>query len=609
MSGETLKTPWKPDEPVPLPEYPRPQLVRKEWMNLNGWWAYAIVPGVTGDRGTPERWDGKILVPYPVESALSGVGRPLGTEEVLMYRQTFTLPAEWAGMHVLLHFGAVDYDCRVWVNGEEAGGHRGGYLPFSFDITRCLKPGENILTVAVTDPTDSGLQQRGKQTLKPAGIWYTAVSGIWQTVWLEPVPEVSIAGLTVTGDPMSGKLVVGTEVQFADQPVAGTEEQGCAAGCSVEVDVTVEGTVIVSARGQVGDPVTCTLPDPRPWCPEDPFLYGLEVRLLRDGEVIDRVESYAALRSFSILKDAAGHPRFALNGKPLFLYGPLDQGYFPDGLYTPPSEEAMLFDIEYTKAIGCNMIRKHVKVEPARWYWHCDRLGMIVWQDMPNGGKPHAGLRALVPMLLGLHRDDTRRLKRFGRGHEENRKEYRAELKDMIDALRNFACIACWVPFNENWGQFDARGTADWLKRYDPTRLVDHASGWYDRGGGDVRSMHVYVIRPKTGRPDARVFALTEFGGYSLAVPGQLWKEGKKFGYRHYKTPESLTAAYEALLREQIIPLIPKGLAAAIYTQTTDVETEINGYLTYDRRVEKMDKDVLKRVHRQLMIIAREAPE
>jgi beta-galactosidase/beta-glucuronidase len=582
---EPLCTPWQPAEPIPLPEYPRPQMARPDWLCLNGPWEYAVRPQADPQ---PQAFDGRILVPYPLESALSGVERPLLPGEKLWYRRTFTVPEAWGDQKVLLHFGAVDYACDVYLNGTLLGSHRGGYLPFTFELTPDIIRGENELIVAVQDPTDTGLQQRGKQVLKPGGIWYTPVSGIWQTVWLEPVPDVSIESLKLTPDIDLGTLTVEARLR------------GTAEGLQLEAVVFAEGEAAARVQGPAAEPLVCPLPDARLWCPEEPFLYGLEVQLRRGHEIADRVSGYAAMRSFSLVTDSSGHKRFALNGKPLFLYGPLDQGYFPDGLYTPPSEEAMLFDIEYARNIGCNMIRKHIKVEPLRWYYHCDRLGMIVWQDMINGGKIDGTTVATLSMLFGFHRNDTRRLERFGRSDPENRSEFRAELQGMIDHLYNAACIAAWVPFNESWGQFHAREIGEWVKEYDPTRLVDHASGWFDQGGGDFVSKHVYFKKLRRPAPDERAFVLSEFGGYSLKLPGHLWDPDKKFGYRHYNSPEELTAAYLDLLENQLQPLISQGLAAAVYTQTTDVEIEINGYLTYDRRVEKMDRETLRRAHRAL---------
>jgi beta-galactosidase/beta-glucuronidase len=490
-----------------------------------------------------------------------------------------------------LHFGAVDYECHVWLNNRPLGGHRGGYLPFTFDISEALQPGENELVVAVWDPSDAGLQQRGKQALRPNSIWYTAVSGIWQTVWLEGVPTASIAALRLAPDLDRGSLGIAASLQ----------EQAQADTFTLTAEAFSNGKQVAFAAGPVANRLELSIPQPAAWSPANPHLYDLRVRLTRQGQVLDEVESYFAMRKFGQLRDAAGRLRFSLNNEPLFLYGPLDQGYFPDGLYTPPSEEAMLFDIEYARRIGCNMIRKHVKVEPLRWYYHCDRLGMIVWQDMPNGGLIDGPVVAPLALLFGFHRNDTRRLERFGRADEANRAEYRRELQAMVDHLFNAACIAAWVPFNESWGQFQARATADWLKSYDPTRLVDHASGWFDQGGGDFNSKHIYFRKLKRPRPDERLFALSEFGGFSLKIPGHVWDEDKKFGYRTYDTPQALTAAYQALLEDELEPLIAQGLAAAVYTQTSDVEIEINGYLTYDRRVEKMDPQALHRLHEKLI--------
>lgn len=579
-----MKTRWSPADPTPLPEYPRPQMTRSQWINLNGLWDYAVLPK---GYSAPKKFDGKILVPYAIESELSGVEKPLLPSQRLWYRRIFTT-SPVVKNKVLLHFGAVDDECDVWINGIHVGGHRGGYLPFSFDITAVIIDGDNELVVSVWDPTDTGLQQRGKQVLNPKGIWYTAVSGIWQTVWMELVPEISIVSLKLTPN-------LDSETLSVEVTVRGETE-----GVSVEAESTHTGEKIVSVSEQTEDTVRLAIPNPRVWSPTDPYLYDLRVRLVRDGQILDEVGSYFAMRKFGLVKDAQDHLRFGLNDHPLFLYGPLDQGYFPDGLYTPPSDEAMLFDIEYTRRIGCNMIRKHVKVEPLRWYYHCDRLGVIVWQDMPNGGLIDVEVVATLSMMFGFHRNDTRHLNRFGRAAAENRARYQSELKEMIDHLYNAVCIAVWVPFNESWGQFQSTVVAERVKEYDPTRLVDHASGWFDQGGGDFQSRHVYVKKLKHPKPDRRAFVITEFGGYSLKISGRVWDEDKKYGYRFYETSDELTVAYLDLLEKELKPLVSQGLAAAIYTQTTDVEIEINGYLTYDRKVEKMNSEKLRRAHVEL---------
>ena len=573
---ETLRTRWIPEQPCPLPGYPRPQLVRPDWLNLNGLWEYAVTPL---EQSAFPAAQGHILVPYAIESALSGVQRALLPEERLWYRRTFAIPAGWLGKHILLHFGAVDWETQVWVNGQVVGGHRGGYLPFWFDITAHLQLGANELVVAVRDPTDTGWQARGKQVLHPKSIWYTAVSGIWQTVWLEPVPEAFIAGLKLTPDLDSGTLHVQVFAQ---------SELGIVHARAYDAGVLVAETTAAAAAGEFILPI----PAPKLWSPSDPHLYDLVVET---GQ--DRVESYFAMRKFSLGTDSLGRTRLCLNGIPLFQFGPLDQGYWPDGLYTPPSEQAMQFDLDVIQRLGCNMLRKHVKVEPARYYYECDRRGLIVWQDMPNGAKPVGDVPSFLAILFGSRRRD-RNYRYAGREDLEGREDYRRELQDLVEALYHFPCIAMWVPFNEGWGQFDARQVTGWLKEFDPTRLVDHASGWYDQGAGDCRSLHVYFKALPHDRPEKhRALVLSEFGGYALRPAGHLWNPSAEFGYRKFTSRGDLTDAYLALLEKELQPLIKAGLSAAVYTQTSDVEIELNGYLSYDRQVEKLDFDRLREKH------------
>ncbi len=584
----SLKTPWQPEEPIPLPEYPRPQMVRHTWQNLNGWWDYAILP--IAEAVLEEDWQGKILVPFAVESALSGVEKPFLPEEKLWYRRSFE-QALAPGQRLLLHFGAVDFACEVWVNGIAVGDHWGGYLPFYFDITEACREGENELLVAVLDPSNDSYNQTGKQSLRPGDIWYSAVSGIWQTVWLEVVPETYIEKLIITPDIDMELLELGVKLNAPED----------AGNYKIKTCISFEGNEVALVEAQANEVLQIQIPEAKLWHPDHPYLYDLDIKLYRADELLDEVESYFAMRKFSRAKDQNGYWRMTLNNEFIFMYGLLDQGYFPDGLYTPPSEEAMLFDIEYTKKIGCNVIRKHIKVEPLRWYAACDRMGIIVWQDMVNGGRTTKDMVVMFSFTSGIHRYDQHRFKRFGRQDPQNRADFEAEYKTMIETLYNVPSIAVWVPFNESWGQFEALRIAKLTKKLDPTRLVDHASGWFDQGGGDFQSRHVYFKKLSASQPDHRVLAVTEFGGYSYIVPGHVWSETKKFGYRHFKTPEALMKAYRQLLMEQVAPLIPRGLSAAIYTQTTDIETEINGLLSYDRKVEKMYADFLRDLHQSII--------
>lgn len=580
---EAMLTPWGEalDREHPLPEYPRPQLRRNSYLNLNGIWEYAI----TKTAEKPAAMQGEIVVPFSPETPLSGVGHILQPDEYLWYRRSVTLPEGFfRGGRRLLHFGAVDQCCTVWVNGQEAGSHTGGYLPFALDVTELIEGDAFTLELRVTDPTDTGSLSRGKQRLKNTGIWYTPQSGIWQTVWMECVPENYLRSLRITPKPEENAVHIRLE---ADDPAMAA------------VTICRDGGIIAEGQTDENGESTLTIPaeELRLWSPEDPFLYDVSI-VLPGG---DRVESYFGMRAFGIGKDEKGLPRLLLNGKPYFQNGLLDQGYWSDGYYTAPSDEALIHDIAEMKRLGFNMLRKHIKVEPLRWYYHCDRLGMLVWQDMMNGGESYSPLSIYVFSNLGLRVKDDR-YRYFSRSDEAGRTHYYEELGQMIDLLYNTVSLALWVPFNEGWGQFDALKAAEFIRKRDDTRPIDHASGWYDQGGGDIKSIHWY-FRPyhhKQPPKEQRPICLTEYGGYNCAVPGHCWGEGAEFGYKKIADPAEFNRAFQKLMEEQIIPAKERGLAAAVYTQVSDVEGERNGLLTYDRKVCKANEAIFRAVNAKL---------
>ena len=580
---EAMLTPWGEalDREHPLPEYPRPQLRRNSYLNLNGIWEYAI----TKTAEKPAAMQGEIVVPFSPETPLSGVGHILQPDEYLWYRRSVTLPEGFfRGGRLLLHFGAVDQCCTVWVNGQEAGSHTGGYLPFALDVTELIEGDAFTLELRVTDPTDTGSLSRGKQRLKNTGIWYTPQSGIWQTVWMECVPENYLRSLRITPKPEENAVHIRLE---ADDPAMAA------------VTICRNGGIIAEGQTDENGESTLTIPaeELRLWSPEEPFLYDVSI-VLPGG---DRVESYFGMRAFGIGKDEKGLPRLLLNGKPYFQNGLLDQGYWSDGYYTAPSDEALIHDIAEMKRLGFNMLRKHIKVEPLRWYYHCDRLGMLVWQDMMNGGESYSPLSIYVFSNLGLRVKDDR-YRYFSRSDEAGRTHYYEELGQMIDLLYNTVSLALWVPFNEGWGQFDALKAAEFIRKRDDTRPIDHASGWYDQGGGDIKSIHWY-FRPyhhKQPSKEQRPICLTEYGGYNCAVPGHCWGEGAEFGYKKIADPAEFNRAFQKLMEEQIIPAKERGLAAAVYTQVSDVEGERNGLLTYDRKVCKANEAIFRAVNAKL---------
>ncbi len=559
-----MNTPWtdKVDRNNPLPEYPRPQMARAGWMSLNGPWEYAI------NRSTrfPKAFEGEILVPFSPETELSGVGRSLKSGEYLWYRRTVAVPPAFSGKRILLHFGAVDQAAVVWVNSMQVASHVGGYLPFEADVTEAVEDGQMTITVRVTDDTDKGGHTRGKQKTRRGGIWYTPQSGIWQSVWMEAVPACYIKSLRVTPLFDDGEVEIEAEVSGEEEAMATLDGQSYAL------------------------PARIPVPGFEPWTPENPRLYGFTVSC---GE--DKVQSYFAMRKFSVGKDEKGVPRLLLNNRPYFHNGLLDQGYWPDGLYTAPTDEAMVYDIRMAKSMGYNMLRKHIKVEPLRWYYHCDRIGMLVWQDMPNGGGSYSAPIVQAPLVTGIHLKDSA-YALFGRGDQKAREEFKAELAGMIRHLYNCPCIAMWVPFNEGWGQFDARKMYELIRSIDKTRTVDHASGWHDQGIGQVKSEHVY-FRVYDYKPDkkGRAVLLSEFGGYAQQVQGHCYNR-KAFGYKKFATPAQLQIGLEDLYQKEIGPAKLQGLAAAVYTQLSDVEDEINGLLTYDRRVVKVAPEIMREI-------------
>jgi len=552
------------DPGAPLPEYPRPQFARDAWLNLNGPWDYAIYKQNELFAG----YQGKITVPFSPESRLSGVGRTLKPDETLYYRRAFTLEECFLKHATLLHFGAVDHACTVWLNGQPAGAHAGGFTPFTLDISALAREGANELRLEVTDPTDASWASRGKQSSKPGGIWYSAQSGIWQTVWLESLPQRYLGSVRMEPDIDSAVLKI-------------TPSDDCTA-------IFQEQEFALKAREATSIPV----PDMRLWSPESPHLYGIAFRCGKDF-----VKSYFGMRKFSLGKDEQGVSRLMLNNAPYFHHGLLDQGYWPDGLLTAPGDEALAYDIKACKALGFNMLRKHIKLEPLRWYYHCDREGMLVWQDMVNGGSKYSfGVIGILPFLGVCLDDGEKNYARFGRASEEGRTQYYEELGCMLTHLANCVSLAMWVPFNEGWGQFEANKAVEFILKRDASRTIDHASGWHDQGGGDCVSPHIYFTRlkaPRRKKGDERAFVLSEFGGYSHATEGHVWNPRKVFGYRKFKSLQALQAAYTKLYSRHLKPLIPRGLSAAVYTQVSDVEDEVNGVMTYDREIIKVGEITL----------------
>jgi len=574
-AGDKLKTKWASEIDVNnvLPEYPRPIMERAEWQNLNGLWNYAILPA---GKQTPASFDGQILVPFAVESSLSGVQKNVGRDNELWYERTFTVPSKWNNNRVLLHFGAVDWKADVWVNNVKVGQHTGGYAPFSFDITPALAKGANTLTVKVWDPTDQGFQPRGKQVNKPEGIWYTSVSGIWQTVWLEPVPEKYIENIRITPDIDKKTLTVKALVNAASS------------ADKIAVKVMEKGKVVASAQSINNLPLEIAMPENvKLWSPDSPSLYDLEITLFDGTKQLDKVNSYAAMRKYSIKRDDKGIVRLQLNNNDLFQFGPLDQGWWPDGLYTAPTDEALAYDIVKTKEWGFNMIRKHVKVEPARWYNHCDRLGMIVWQDMPNGDRGSE---------WQMHRyfDGVERIR-----SAESEANFRKEWKEIMDYLYSYPSVGVWVPFNEAWGQFKTVEIVEWTKQYDPSRLVNPASGGNHFQVGDMVDLHNYP-HPALYLYDAqRATVLGEYGGIGFANKEHLWEPNRNWGYVQFNSSKEVTDEY-VKYAEQLKQLIRQGFSAAVYTQTTDVEIEVNGLMTYDRKLVKVDEARVKKVNQEI---------
>lgn len=575
-AGDKIKTQWaeQVNPKSVLPEYPRPLMERSEWQNLNGEWEYAIKP--VGEV-EPASFDGNILVPFAVESSLSGVQKEVGEKNELWYKRSFTVPAKWKGKDVMLNFGAVDWKAEVFVNDVLVGSHKGGYTPFSFNITPFLKgSGAQKLVVRVWDPSDKGYQPIGKQTSNPQGIWYTSVTGIWQTVWLEPVASNHITAV---------KSIPNVDANALNVTVGASTP--CVTSI-VEVKLLDKGAVVASAKGVQGQELRLGVKNPTLWSPENPYLYDMSITLSQNGKVIDQVKSYTAFRKISVEKDKNGILRMCLNNKSLFHYGPLDQGWWPDGLYTAPTDEALLYDIKKTKEWGFNMIRKHVKVEPARWYYHCDKEGILVWQDMPSGDMGNRW----EPHKYNGGTDKERSV--------ESVANYYQEWKEIMDLGVSHPSIVVWVPFNEAWGQFDTEKVVAWTKAYDPSRLVNPASGGNHRPCGDILDLHNYP-GPDMFLFDAqRVTVLGEYGGIGLPLENHLWWNKRNWGYIQFKNSDEVTAEYVKYANE-LKGFVKRGFSAAVYTQTTDVEGEVNGLMTYDRKVIKINEAKVKAANQSVI--------
>jgi beta-galactosidase/beta-glucuronidase len=572
--GDKIKTPWaeKIDPTNVLPEYPRPIMERQDWTNLNGLWEYAITP--VGE-AEPSEYDGKILVPFAVESSLSGVQKDLGTKNELWYKRIFDIPADWENKNVLLHFGAVDWKTEVFLNDVKIGSHTGGYTPFTFNISPFLTKGKQKLVVKVWDPTTDGYQPVGKQNNKPEGIWYTPVSGIWQTVWLEPVSKSHIQSIKAIPNIDTKKIIFDVDVANAE------------ASAVIEIRVKDKGKEVAALKAAVGQTLELSILNPKLWSPESPFLYDVEVSLFQNGTIADKVKSYTAMRKISTKRDDKGIVRLQLNNKDYFQFGPLDQGWWPDGLYTAPTDEALVYDIKKTKDFGFNMIRKHVKVEPARWYTHCDKIGLLVWQDMPNGDRS--------PQWQNQQYFSGTELIRSA----ESEKNYRKEWKEIIDNLISYPSIVTWVPFNEAWGQFKTPEIVAWTKDLDPSRLVNPASGGNHYRVGDMLDLHNYP-GPSLYLYDAeRPTVLGEYGGIGLPLKNHLWQPDKNWGYVQFKNSKEVTDEY-VKYAEELKKMAKSGFSAAVYTQTTDVEGEVNGLMTYDRKVIKLDEDRLRKINKEV---------